>query len=282
MDNPQTSPEKKEAAETPAGEAATPKPVADSADPKEAPAKPKPVSKAAAKKEAPPKKPLVDNGDGTITDPNTDLMWKKTDAWLDMHKFYTWPAHREYVDWVNKNKDQFGGYDNWRIPTKAESMTLFDKTGTKQLMDKNGTNYPLDPIFAPGGASNTWIAECSNEKIIRMDLKIGVDTPYPNMDVWSSMRLVRKEGEAPPAPVGQEADEGAAEAAAAPADTADTKTAPAGDTPAAPKPAAAKVASGGGTPKPTPRKDFTDAEKAAMRARAKAHAAEVKARKAKG
>ena len=29
-----------------------------------------------------------------------------------------------------------------------------------------------------------------------MDLKIGLDTPYPTNDVWSSMRLVRKEGEA--------------------------------------------------------------------------------------
>ena len=43
----------------------------------------------AAKKAAPVSKPYVDNGDGTITDPNTGYMWKKTDAWLDMRKFYT-------------------------------------------------------------------------------------------------------------------------------------------------------------------------------------------------
>ncbi len=52
--------------------------------------------------------------------------------------------------------------------------------------------YPIDPVFEAGGASNTWITECSDEKIIRMDLKIGVDTPYPTQEVWSSMRLVRK------------------------------------------------------------------------------------------
>ena len=150
----------------------------------------------AAKKAAPVSDPFVDNGDGSITDPNSGLTWKKTDAWLDKKLFYTWQDHQEYVDWVNQNKDQFGGYNNWRIPTKAESLTLFDKTGVKQLMDKNGTYYPIDSIFAPGGASNTWISECSDEKIIRMDLKIGLDTPYPNNDVWSSMRLVRKEGEA--------------------------------------------------------------------------------------
>ena len=109
----------------------------------------------AAKKAGPVGEPLLDNDDGTITDPNSGYMWKKTDAWLDVKKFYTWQDHREYVDWVNKNKDKFGGYDNWRIPNKAEALTLFDKTGVKSLVDKNGTSYPIDSIFAPGGASNT-------------------------------------------------------------------------------------------------------------------------------
>ncbi|MBC8287381.1 MAG: DUF1566 domain-containing protein [Nitrospinae bacterium] len=224
----------------------------------------------AAKKAGPVGEPLVDNDDGTITDPNTSYMWKKTDAWLDMKKFYTWADHSQYVDWVNENKDKFGGYDNWRIPTKAEAVTLFDKTGVKSLVDKNGTSYPIDSIFAPGGASNTWISECSDEKIIRMDLKIGVDTDYPTADVWSSMRLIRKEGEAPPAKAGAPAPEVTA-ASEQPAE------APAGAAQAAPATAAPKAS--GGTPKPIPRKDFSSEERAAMLKRARAHAAEVKARK---
>ena len=222
----------------------------------------------AAKKAGPVGDPLVDNGDGTITDPNSGLTWKKTDAWLDTKQFYTWQDHKQYVDWVNKNKTQFGGYDNWRIPTKAESLTLFDKTGVKQLMDKNGTFYPIDPIFEPGGASNTWITECSDEKIIRMDLKIGLDTPYPTNDVWSSMRLVRKEGEAvekasAPSPAEAKPDE----APAAEAKAAETTPAP------------VKKSSGNFVPGPKPRKDFSSEEKSAMLKRAKAYAAEVKARK---
>ena len=224
----------------------------------------------AAKKAGPVGDPFVDNEDGTITDPNSGLTWKKTDAWLDKKVFYTWQNHQEYVDWVNQNKDQFGGYDNWRIPTKVESLTLFDKTGVKQLMDKNGTYYPIDSIFEPGGASNTWISECSDEKIIRMDLKIGLDTPYPNNDVWSSMRLVRKDGEvaakssAPtPEPKGTEAPT----AAAIVSEAATTAAAP-------------KKSSGNFVPGPTPRKDFSSEEKAAMLKRARAHAAQVKASKA--
>ncbi len=222
----------------------------------------------AAKKAGPVGDPLVDNGDGTITDPNSGLTWKKTDAWLDTKQFYTWQDHKQYVDQVNKNKTKFGGYDNWRIPTKAASLTLFDKTGVKQLMDKNGTFYPIDPIFEPGGASNTWITECSDEKIIRMDLKIGLDTPYPTNDVWSSMRLVRKEGEAvakasapTPAEVKPE------EAPAVEAEAAEATSAP------------VKKSSGNFVPGPKPRKDFSSEEKSAMLKRAKAYAAEVKARK---
>ena len=262
MEDSQAAPDKKAEAAKPAEKAET-----------ENPAEKAPKPKVAAKKEKPAAKPLIDNGDGTVTDPNSDLMWKKSDAWIDMHKFYTWMAHREYVDKFNQEK--FAGYDNWRIPNKVEALTIFDKT--KECMDKNGTLFPLDPIFDAGGASNTWISECSDEKIIRFDGKIGIDTPYPTQEVWSSMRLVRKDGEAPPSPAGAEPDAVEATATLAPAETADAKA----DAPA-PKPAVAKVASGDKVPGATPRYNRSPEEKDALIKRARAHAAEVRARKAKG
>ena len=168
--------------------------------------------------------------------------------------------------------DDLFNYDEESIPNKAEALTLFDKTGVKALVDKNGTSYPIDSIFAPGGASNTWITECSDEKIIRMDLKIGVATDYPTADVWSSMRLIRKEGEAAPVKEGATPTPEVEAASDQPVEPSSADAAKAATTAPAPK-------ASGGTPKPTPRKDFTSEEKAAMRKRAKAHAAEVKARK---
>ncbi|MFQ5444795.1 MAG: DUF1566 domain-containing protein [Nitrospinales bacterium] len=162
-------------------------PVEKPAKAKAPPAKPA-VKPKAAKKPAEPKKPLVDNGDGTITDPNSGLMWKKTETWLDCHKFYLWKDHKEYVDKVNKEK--LGGFDDWRIPSKAEALTLFDKT--KKCLDKNGSYYNIDPIFEAGGAGNTWISESSDDNITRYDFKTGVETVYPTTDVWASIRLVRK------------------------------------------------------------------------------------------
>ena len=216
----------------------------------------------AAKKPAPESKPLTDNGDGTITDPNTDLIWKKRDAWLDTEKFYTWQDHQEYVDRVNKEK--FAGYDNWRIPTKAEAGTLVDKTGTKQCEDKNGTMFPLDPIFDAGCVPTTWISECSDEQTIRYDLKNGVDTVYPGKDVFASMRLVSKPGEAAAA-IG-EAPATQPEAAAEKVETGEATK---------PAPAVAKSASGKSVPRPVKRK-LSDEDKAVLKARAKAWAAEKK------
>ena len=142
---------------------------------------------AKAKAKAADQKPLIDNGDGTVTDPNSGLMWKQTDAWLDTNRFYTWDIHKEYVDKINKEK--FADYSDWRLPSKAEALTIFDKT--KECVDKNGTTFTLDPIFTEGCVSNTWISESSDEQIIRFDMKIGVDTPYPTKEVFGSMRLVR-------------------------------------------------------------------------------------------
>ena len=216
-----------------------------------------------AKKPVPELKPLVDNGDGTITDPNSELIWKKTDAWLDTHKFYTWQAHRDYVDEINKEK--FAGYDNWRIPSKNEASTLVDKTGGKLCEDKNGTMFPIDPIFEAGCVSNTWILECSDEKIIRYDLKIGIDTAYPGKDVWGSLRLLSKPGEAS-VKVGEQPSPKQVTAEEAP--TGDTPAKSATESAVASKPA-------GSVPRPAKR-DVTEEEKAIFRARAKAWAIEKK------
>jgi len=218
---------------------------------------------APAKKPTPELKPFVDNGNGTVTDPNTGLVWKKTDAWLDTHKFYTWQAHRGYVDEINKEK--FAGYDNWRIPSKSEAVTLVDKTGGKQCEDKNGTMFPIDPIFDAGCVSNTWILECSDEKIIRFDLKIGIDTAYPGQDVWGSVRLVSKPGETS-AKIGEEPDSPKPEV---------QKEKPTGDAPASSSTPTAKAKPAGSAPRPVKR-DVTEEEKAIFKARAKAWAEKKK------
>lgn len=64
---------------------------------------------------------FVDNGDGTLTDSKTNLMWIKNGWRLDFVAAVTW------WDAVKKSKDlTVGGYDDWRLPTIEEWSSLID------------------------------------------------------------------------------------------------------------------------------------------------------------
>ena len=93
-----------------------------------------------------------DNGDGTVSDTLTSLMWMTSDSYLDIKKFLT---HTQAVKYKNrKNKDAFAGFTDWRLPDKKEAQTLYDKE--KNLQDKYGIDIHLDSVFTPGCGFDTW------------------------------------------------------------------------------------------------------------------------------
>ena len=64
---------------------------------------------------------FVDNGDGTVTDRKTNLMWLKNGRRFDFVSAVTW------WDAVEKStKVTIGGYGNWRLPTIEEWHSLID------------------------------------------------------------------------------------------------------------------------------------------------------------
>lgn len=58
---------------------------------------------------------LVDNGDGTITDKKTELMWQKADA----------PPMRWEQAVAACESLSLAGHSNWRLPTLKELKALF-------------------------------------------------------------------------------------------------------------------------------------------------------------
>jgi hypothetical protein len=63
---------------------------------------------------------LVDNGDGTITDLATGLMWEKGDSGKGM----TWG---EALEWAQqKNRSKHLGYSDWRLPNAKELQSIVD------------------------------------------------------------------------------------------------------------------------------------------------------------
>jgi len=63
---------------------------------------------------------FVDNGDGTITDRATGLMWQKGGS---SSAFLYWKV-KKYVSGLNE--ERFSGYDDWRMPTLEELCSLLE------------------------------------------------------------------------------------------------------------------------------------------------------------
>ena len=95
---------------------------------------------------------FIDNGDGTITDRVTGLMWGK-DSSSKLYQFY---MAEKYISELN-NKE-FAGYNDWRIPTLEELCSLLER-------GKNEKGLHISPLFddsqslylnldRPGGARN--------------------------------------------------------------------------------------------------------------------------------
>ena len=95
---------------------------------------------------------FIDNGDGTVSDSLTSLMWMQNDSYLDTKKFVTFTQAMKYTK--KKNEDAFAGHADWRIPDKKEAQTLYDEG--KKLEDKYRIDIHIDSAFSPGCGFDTW------------------------------------------------------------------------------------------------------------------------------
>ena len=68
---------------------------------------------------------FVDNGDGTITDKVTGLMWQKAGSATDM----TFDKALNHVQELNSSR--ISGYGDWRLPTMEELCSLLEATPNK-------------------------------------------------------------------------------------------------------------------------------------------------------
>ena len=100
---------------------------------------------------------LIDNKDGTITDPDSGLLWTKKDSYADLGKCLTWQESMEYVEKLNT-----GNYTGWRMPTMKELATLYDPTKENNMAWDHNPEYPLalDEKFADGSAYWFWSSDC--------------------------------------------------------------------------------------------------------------------------
>lgn len=73
---------------------------------------------------------LVDNGNGTISDTATGLMWQKGEAGA-----MTWEAALTYCENL-----QLAGYSDWRLPNRNELQSIVDYARYSPAIDR--TMFP--------------------------------------------------------------------------------------------------------------------------------------------
>ncbi len=99
----------------------------------------------------PPLKPSGDlryrnNQDGTVTDLKHGLMWKLQDSYQEKKEWTNWEVAQLYVE--EKNKQKFAGHNDWRLPTRKELLTLYEKDKSIPWFYYWTTNeVHMDPIF---------------------------------------------------------------------------------------------------------------------------------------
>ena len=118
-------------------------------------------------------KRFFDNGDGTITDKETNLMWNQTDAYQDTSKWSNWFMAEDYIKSLNNKK--YAGFSDWRMPSTLEAKSLYDKK--KSNKDYWGQEVPVDKIFNSGFGFLCWTSEVRNKvQAIRFGYRRGVTT----------------------------------------------------------------------------------------------------------
>ena len=130
---------------------------------------------------------FVDNGDGTVTDTQTGLMWEQKDSldntanYSDPHdadNTYTWSssgaapdgtAFTEFLAALNNGTSSdgtattgcFANHCDWRLPTVVELRGILDLTATGC-----GSGSPcIDPAFGPTQSGDYWSASTTHPTI---------------------------------------------------------------------------------------------------------------------
>lgn len=104
---------------------------------------------------------FVDNGDGTISDEATGLMWMQADSGEGMD----WETALAYAQ--AQNEANYLGYNDWRLPNVKELQSIVNYNYAPDAQDAAYDGPALDPLFS--------VSEITNEAGV-------ADYPY----YWSS------------------------------------------------------------------------------------------------
>ena len=91
---------------------------------------------------------FVDNGDGTVTDAATGLMWSQVDSGDAVFDLSVFTNDDGSLNWQEAlafaENAEYAGYDDWRLPNAKELQSILDYTRSPDTTN----SAAIDPIFA--------------------------------------------------------------------------------------------------------------------------------------
>ncbi len=117
----------------------------------------------------------TDNGDGTITDNTTGLMWEKLTADATIHDYsqaYTWEGAFGKI--LALNAANFAGHNDWRLPNVNELQSLVDY----------GRHPAIDLAFNDPGA-NSYTAFFPNANLNQLTPAYWSSTTFPGDPLYA-------------------------------------------------------------------------------------------------
>lgn len=91
---------------------------------------------------------FVDNGDSTITDNATGLMWAQNDSGSDAPDGLNWEEALAYVE--TQNAANYLGYSDWRLPNIKELHSILDYSRSPDTTN----SAAIDPLFNATAVTN--------------------------------------------------------------------------------------------------------------------------------
>lgn len=102
-------------------------------------------------------KRYLDNGDGTITDTKTKLMWMKADSYLHSGHWLNWFEAHDYIKKLND--EGFAQYIDWQLPSTNQLKTLYEPDKINGFQAESEMRIHTDPIFEKNGSGSLWSLE---------------------------------------------------------------------------------------------------------------------------
>lgn len=128
-----------------------------------------------------------DNGDGSVTDNQTGLVWCKEDSWHIMQDYLDFQEALAFADEMNK-KD-FLGHHDWRIPEKEEAEKLYIPENT--ILARSKREIHIDSVFREGGGTGCWCLPFDQQAAFYFSYDSGISQGFDQDFSQGYVRLVR-------------------------------------------------------------------------------------------